>query len=164
MKPYKTMKTNSIIICTYVFICIVTGTSCNHDEPEPKPKDSAISIMLYNKPLDTIQHYTKGKWKLVYAKGGICGTCLHFCDNCYVEFTSNNKFISNTFAITNDTTTIHWVRDIGTWINNDSTYLMTIRDKDDVPWVYVIDQIYNDTLIYHDNSDDAVFYHFIKLN
>jgi len=39
---------------------------------------------------------------------------------------------------------------------------MAIKDIQGVPWVYVIEQIYNDTLIYHDNSSDAIFYHFIK--
>jgi len=123
-----------------------------------------INIVLYDKPLDTIRHYIQGRWKLVYAKGGICGTCVQHCVNCSIEFTSNNKVISHSIEITTDTTTIHWVRDIGTYTNNDSTYLMTFKDIQGVPWNFVIEQIYYDTLIYHDNSSDAVFYHCLKSN
>jgi hypothetical protein len=151
------MKKCFLIIPLFIVICYCI-LNCKKDDKPVKP----VNIVLYNQPLDTIQHYILGKWKFVYGKGGICGTCIHYCNNCYVEFTSNNKFISNTYIITSDTTIIHWVRDIGTYTNADSTYLMTIKDIQGVPWVCVIEQIYNDTLIYHDNSSDAIFYHFIK--
>jgi hypothetical protein len=122
----------------------------------------STNIVLYNKPLETIQQYIQGKWKLVYGKGGFCGSCKFPCDNCSVEFTTSNKIISKAFVITTDTTTIHWVRDMGTFTNGDSTYLMQFMDKQGVPWVYVVQEITNDTLIYHDNSSDAMFYHLIK--
>jgi hypothetical protein len=141
-----------------LFFCLLfITTSCRKEE------NSHVNIVLYDKPLETIQHYIHGKWKLAYAKGGICSTCMQECNNCFIEFTPDNKFISNTFAITTDTTTINWVREIRTYTNNGYTYLMTFKDKEGVPWAYVIERIYNDTLIYHDNSADAVFYHFIKL-
>ena len=146
------------LIIPLILILLCCFIQCKKDDKPVKP----VNIVLYNQPLDTIQHYVLGKWKFVYGKGGICSTCIHYCNNCYVEFTSDNKFISNTYTITSDTTIIHWVRDIGTYTNGDSTYLMTIKDIQGVPWVYVIEQIYNDTLIYHDNSSDAIFYHFIK--
>jgi len=151
------MKKCFVIIPLFIVICYCI-LNCKKDDKLVKP----VNIVLYNQPLDTIQHYILVKWKFVYGKGGICGTCIHYCNSCYVEFTSDNKFISNTYAITSDTTIIHWVRDVGTYTNADSTYLMTIKDIQGVPWVYVIEQIYNDTLIYHDNSSDAIFYHFIK--
>jgi hypothetical protein len=138
-----------------LFYCVM---QCKKDAP----KDAPINIVLYNQPLKTIQHYIQGKWRLVYGKGGICGTCKFPCDNCFIEFTSSNKVISNSFVITSDTTSIHWTRDIGTYTNNDSTYLMHFWDKQGVPWVYVIQEVYYDTLIYHDNSSDAMFYHCVK--
>ena len=143
------------LLSLFLFCCCF---QCKKDDKQVNP----VNIVLYNQPLDTIQHYILGKWKFVYGKGGICGSCIHYCNNCYVEFTSDNKFISNTYAITSDSTIIHWVRDVGTYTNADSTYLMAIKDIQGVPWVYVIEQIYNDSLIYHDNSSDAIFYHFIK--
>ena len=44
------------------------------------------------------------------------------------------------------------------YLNGDSTYIMTFVDKYEAPSSYVIDRIYYDTLIYHDNSDDPMFY------
>lgn len=128
--------------------------------------DESLSsnIVLYNKPLNTIKKYILGKWKFMYAKGGISSNTTYFCDTCFIEFTSDNKIISNSIVITTDTTTIQWVRDFGTYTNNELTYLMTFKDVQGVPWVWVIERIINDTLIYHDNSSDAIFYHYIKIN
>ena len=136
-----------------IFCCVIR---CKKDEP--------INIVLYDKPLVTIQHYIQGKWKLVYGKGGICGSCVFPCDNCYFEYTSDNRFISKAFAITTDTTTVQWIRDIGMYLNGDSTYIMTFVDKYGAPSSYVIDRIYYDTLIYHDNAWDPMFYHCVRSN
>jgi len=149
------MKTNRLSL--YLFgITLIAAYSCKKDDTIP------TNIVLYDKPLETIQRYIHGKWKLVYAQGGICSTTKQECDNFFIEFTLDNKFISNTFAITTDTTTIVWIKDISILTNKDSTYLMTCKDKEGVPWNYIIERIYNDTLIYRDNSVDAVSYHFIK--
>lgn len=149
------MKTYNLILITCF---VLLSSNCNKDS-----NTGPVNIVLYDKPLETIQHYIHGKWKFVYGKGGICSTCMHYCDSCFVEFTTDNKFISNTFAITTEPTTIIWVEGIATYTNNETTHLMTFTDKQGVPWVYVIEQIRNDTLIYHDNSADAIFYHFIKI-
>jgi hypothetical protein len=103
------MKKYFVIVLLFFMICYCI-LNCKKD---PKP----INIVLYNKPLETIQQYIQGKWKLVYGKGGICSTCKFPCDNCFVEFLSPNKIISKAFVTTTDTTTIHWVRDIGTYTN-----------------------------------------------
>jgi hypothetical protein len=147
-------------LAIFLLTIILSLYGCKKDAPK---NDAPINIVLYNQPLKTIQHYIQGQWRLVYGKGGFCGTCKFPCDNCSIEFTSSNKVISNSmFVITSDTTSIHWNRDIGTWTNNDSTYLMKFWDKEGVPWVYVIQEINYDTLIYHDNSSDAMFYHCVK--
>ncbi len=151
------MKKNSLIIISALTL-LICFTQCKNDNEE-----LLHNIVLYDKPLKTIQHYIQGKWKLVYGKGGISSNTMYYCDSCFIEFTSDNKVISNSFAITG-ATTILWIKDIGTYTNNESTYLMTFKDNQGVPWVYVIDRIYNDTLIYHDNSSDAIFYHYIKSN
>ena len=143
----------SILILSLFFVLLLCIIQC---------KKEPINIILYNKPLDVIQHYIQGKWRLVYGKGGICSTCIFPCDNCSVEFTSNNKFVSKSFVITTDTTTIHWIKGKGMYLNGDSTYIMTFIDKYGGPGSYVIDRIYYDTLIYHDNSDDPMFYYCIR--
>ncbi|NOZ46758.1 MAG: hypothetical protein GXO79_08235 [Chlorobi bacterium] len=130
-----------------------------------KEATSSVNIVLYDKPLATIQHYIQGKWKFVYGKGGFCGTCLHYCDSCFIEFTPDNRvLVPNRDGTYSTDTTIEWVRDIGTYTNNDSTYLMKFYDKNGYPNIYVIERIYHDTLIYHDNSSDAIFYHYIRYN
>jgi len=154
------MKKYSFII-TLIAVLLFCNVQCKKDDITPIPSN----IVLYDKSLKTIQKCIQGKWKLAYAKGGICGTCIYYCDSCFVEFTSNNKVLipdKNGTYLTD--TTIEWIRDIGTYTNNEYTYLMKFYDKYGYPNVYVVERISNDTLIYHDNSSDAVFYHYIKTN
>ncbi|MDD4427166.1 MAG: hypothetical protein PHG64_02075 [Paludibacter sp.] len=154
------MRTKNIYLILLFFglIIIVSFTQCKNENEE-----LLHNIVLYNQPLSTIQKYIQGKWKFVYGKGGISSNTMYYCDTCFIEFTLDNKIISNSFATTK-ASTILWMKDIGTYTNNESTYLMTFKDYQGVPWVYVIDRICNDTLIIHDNSSDAIFYHFIKSN
>lgn len=153
------MKTTILKICAFVLLFTLMGSGCKKDDTTP------TNVILYDKPLETIQRYIQGKWKLVYSKGGFCGTCKYYYDNSFIEFTSNNRVLVPKYDGTYLTdTTIEWVRDIGTYTNNDSTFLMKFYDKYGNPNVYVIEQIYYDTLIYHDNSSDAMFYHYVKSN
>jgi hypothetical protein len=121
-------------------------------------KENPINIILYDKPLTTIKSYVHGKWNLVYGKGGICGTCVIPCNNCTVEFTLDDRFISQSFVITPDTTKIKWIKDIGMYLQGDSTNLMSFYAYPNFRTAYVIDKIYFDTLIYHDNASDPMFY------
>ena len=128
-------------------------------------KEVPLNLFLYNQPLKTIQHYIQGKWRLVYGKGGISSNTMIYCDKCTIEFTSTNRvLVTNEDGIFLSDTTIQWIRDIGTYTYGDSTYLMKFYDKYGYPSVYVIERIYYDTLIYHDNSADPVFYHYVKSN
>ena len=147
------MKKPLILISLSVFI-FINFTCCKEYDH--------INLILYDKPLETIQHYIQGEWNCLYAKGGICGTCIFPCDNCYVVFTRDNKFITNAFILTSDTTTIKWKKDIGAYLHGDSTYIMTFVDNYGAPVSYVIEQIFYDTLIYYDNASDPMFYHCIK--
>lgn len=150
------MKTYNLILVTCF---VLLSSNCNKDS-----NTGPVNIVLYDKPLETIQHYIHGKWKFVYGRGGICSTCMHYCDSCFIEFTSDNRVLvpnrDGTYLVD---TTIEWIRDVATYTNNEYTYLMKFYDKYGYPSVYVIDRIYYDTLIYHDNSADAIFYHFIKI-
>ena len=125
-----------------------------------------VNIVLYNQPLDTIKKYIQGKWKLAYGKGGITGAMTFYCDVCYIEFTPDNRVLipSTTNGEYLTDCNIEWTRDIGSYTNGKYTYIMSYYDKYGYPNVYVIDRIYNDTLIYYDNSCDAFFYHCIKSN
>lgn len=128
-----------------------------------KKENVPLNITLYNKPLKTIQASIQGKWQLRYEKGGICSTCSHQVSNFYWTLSANNRIKESFNGIIVADTTINWVKDLGTYTNGDSTYILRCYDKQNVPWNYVVDRIYNDTLILHDNSADAVFYHFTKI-
>lgn len=127
-----------------------------------KKSHTPINITLYDKPLSVIQQNIQGKWKLIYGKGGIATVTQYYHDN-FWEFNDDRIKIASSGSIVADTT-INWDYNIGTYTNGDSTFLLNFYDKVNVPWVYVVERIYNDTLILHDNSSDAFFYHFIKSN
>ncbi|MCJ7446871.1 MAG: hypothetical protein MUO72_04200 [Bacteroidales bacterium] len=125
-------------------------------------KDYPLSIILYDKPLATIQHYIHGKWRLVYSKGGSCSTCKYPCDNCIVEFTPDDKFISNVLTLYATPYSITWIRDKGMHLDGDSTYLMTLGHEFGYSISYVIDKIYSDTLLFYENFDEPMSYYCIR--
>ena len=122
-----------------------------------------LNIILYDKSPSTIEKYIQGKWRLVYAKGGICSICTFPCNDCYVQFTSDNRINSTGFYTTSDTTSIHWIKDKGLYLMGDSTYLLSFTDSKGGPWLLVVDQIYYDTLILYDNAYDRMFYYHVRI-
>ena len=153
-------KLTSLIYNVLFFTMLFSFAQCKKD-------NTSINITLYNKPLSTIQSNIQGNWKLQYQKGGICSTCInYFNDIEYLwEFGSSNK-VKRTFNDSTFTdTTVIWVKDLGTYTNGDSTFIMNFYDKRLYPYNYIVDGIFDDTLILHDAySADAVFYHFSKIN
>ena len=125
-----------------------------------------LAIDLADQPLDTIRAYIQGKWELQYAKGGIANI-VQYIHNDFWEFTSNDRIVKSFIKNDKETialdTTIMWYRDRGTYTNGDSTYIMQFYDNFGYPSNYVVDGIYEDTLVLHDFSSDAMFYHFTKL-
>jgi len=121
-----------------------------------------LNIVLYDKPLSVIRQYIQGKWQLIYGKGGIATTTQYYYNN-FWEFNDDCLRILGDNNVRVDTA-IHWIYNLGTFTNGDSTYIMNFRDKLGYIYDYVVDQIYNDTLILHEDASDAYFYHFIKSN
>ena len=58
----------SVLIFLLGMVSIFTLFTCKEDEPK-------INIVLHDKPLDVIQSYIQGKWKLRKVTGGICNGC-----------------------------------------------------------------------------------------
>ena len=98
------MRKHILIIAT-ILLLFCCFTRCKKDDI------SLSNIVLYNQPLETIQKYIQGKWKIVYGKGGISSNEIQYCKDCSVEFTSTNKIISNSFAITAGAVTIQWTKE-----------------------------------------------------
>lgn len=143
----------------FLFIVCLCFSNCKKNK-EPIDKSN---IVLYDKPLSVIKECIQGKWQLIYGKGGFASNTIQYYHNNFWEFNNNKIRIidsSNTVA----DTTIRWVYDRGTFTNGDYTYVMNFYDKRGYIYDYVVDQIYDDTLILHIQASDAVFYHFIKSN
>lgn len=149
------MKLNKINLCLMLILGVCYFIQCKKD-------NSSKILILYDKPLSEIQANIYGNWKLHYGRGGICATCVQKYNNVFWKFTSGNKVqqTSNNSIYTD--TTITWVRSPGTFTNGSQTFIMNFYDKKGFPSNYVVEQILNDTLILHDNSADAVFYHLTK--
>ncbi|MEO9211437.1 MAG: hypothetical protein ABI208_10080 [Ginsengibacter sp.] len=154
-KSFITLFTTCLLVLVMLFF-----TQCKKESASQVP----VNIILYDKPLFVIQSYIQGSWKLQYGKGGFCGSCIQYYDSSIWKFTNINKIIKIYGRDTIVNTTIDWVKGKGTFINDQSTYIMNFYDKWGYPSNYVVDNILNDTLILHDNSSDAVFYHFTKMN
>jgi len=142
---------NKIIISACFLIFALSFVNCRKDDP--------IDIVLHDKSLETIQQYIHGKWRLVYSKNG---SARYPCDNCSVEFTQDDKFISNVLTIYATPYGIIWIKDKGLFLDGDSTYLMTIGQEFGYSQSFVIDKIINDTLIFYENYEFLISYYCIK--
>jgi len=128
-----------------------------------KKNTQHLNITLHDKPLSVIQSYIQGKWELRYEHGGISTQTIPQT-NFFWEFSTKNRVTEYYHGAIIADTSINWVRDLGLFIAPDSTFVMNFFDKQGVPWVYIVDGIYNDTLLLHDNAVDGFYYHFTKSN
>ena len=127
-----------------------------------KKKNNKRNIVLYNQPLSVIREHIQGKWQLLYRKRGIA-TTTKYSQNNFWEF-NNDRIRISTNDIASIDTTIRWVYGHGDHTNGDFTYVMYFNNRLGYYINYVVDQIYNDTLILHANAADAFFYRLVKSN
>lgn len=146
----------SLLMPFFLFIVCLCLSNC-------KKKIDKLNIVLYNKSLFVIQKYIQGRWELIYGKGGISANNIQYYHDDLWDFDNNRVRILSNGNVFADTT-IQWSYEMGSYTNGGYTYVMNFYDKRNVPSVYVVDRIYNDTLILHDLASDAVFFHFIKSN
>jgi hypothetical protein len=151
------------ILFAVKFCFFLTAALCfSHCKKNNSIPIDRLNIVLYDKPLSVIRQHIQGRWQLIYGKGGIATTTQYY-HNTFWEFNDDSVEVSDNGSVYANTI-MHWNYDLGTYTNGDSTFLMKFYDKESVPWVYVVERIYNDTLILHDHASDAYFYHFIKSN
>ena len=143
--------------CLLLTFCLCIS-NCKKRKEQPIDKSN---IVLYNKPLSVIKECLKGKWELIYGKGGFSANTIQFYHDNFWEFNNDNVKIVDSGSIITDTT-IHWIYNEGTYTYGDYTYIMSFHDRVGYIYDYVVDSILNDTLILHEDASDAVFYHFIK--
>ena len=137
--------------------------SCSKDSTAISKADTNLSIVLYNKPLDTITSYLNGTWQLRYYSGGLLAGYIVQRDR-YEEFWSfsNGKIIQSLHNRIVADATISWYRTKDVF--GDSTYLLNFGDTNGSGNTYVVDRIFNDTLILFDNATDPFKYRFTRIN
>jgi hypothetical protein len=146
---------NKKIFASLFPILFIIFTCCKKDDKEP------INIILYNKSLKTIQHYSQGKWKLQYSLGGIIAQKNIDKNNSYMLLTPNHIILGNdSLGVVVDTSIIWEKTKIE---NSEFTYLLSFS------WVgyswpehYLIDKIKNDTLIIRNHVSDGLSYFYTK--
>ncbi|MBD8489135.1 hypothetical protein IFO69_10295 [Echinicola sp. CAU 1574] len=153
------MKTTATYFSLSFFI--ILSMLFSHCGEKERPRST---ITLYNQPLSVIQDTLEGKWELHYGIGGICATCYHDFGNIFWEFTPNGRIKGYSGATLKLDTILIWYKDRWGYPDTDSAYVMGYFDKLGYPNDYMVDGIYNDTLIIHTNASDAIFYRFTKLS
>ncbi len=114
------------------------------------------NIRLYDKPLSVIRSHIEGNWKLHYTKGGIAANNIQYWEDAYWKFVFSDKdSIKTTGGPIAADTNINWISGHNNYVGE--TYLMNFYSN-----YFVVDSIYHDTLVIHNNVSDAAFYHFTK--
>lgn len=147
----------SVYFALVVFAVLFCFAECRKER-------QALTITLHDKPLATIQSYIHGKWRLQYAKGGFCGTCVWpGRQNQYILINEQTIVFGNDSAGIIHDTTIKWIR--ARDVFSDSTFLLTYyypRGAGPFPISYIVDGIYNDTLKLVENANDPLYYYYTK--
>ena len=152
-------------IISIIFISTISCSSCQKSSINDNFISDSSNVTLYNQPLNVIQKFITGNWKLIYTDGGFVATKMYY-DSTFWQL-STTKIIQispfNAGGVFIDTT-ITWVREMGTYTNGNYTYILHCFDRRNYEYEYAIMQMYNDTLIIHENGIDGLYYHFIKNN
>lgn len=126
-------------------------------------KDTAhLNISLHDQPLSVIKAYTQGSWQLRNEKGGFCGNCIFYPTdstfNLYMNLDSERIVLRNKYFQTLDTTIV-W-----SYINvfGDSAYALNFNDAAGIPYTFVADGIYNDTLVLYQPGPDGISFYYTK--
>jgi len=126
-----------------------------------------VNVTLYDKDYLTIQRYIQGKWKFLFAKGGITGNDIIYFDNLFQVFTNDNKIIRwNTVSQIRDTLSYFWQRYPKYFPDCDYVDIMCVFTPPHPPHQrFIFYMIQNDTLMYGDaNLSEPFGYNLIKIN
>lgn len=137
------------------FITVIFSFQC-------KKEIGPLNITLYDKPLFIIQSFIIGKWKLEYVQGGIAVMKYPARNNTYMTLKPNHITIRNdSLGIVADTTII-WEK--GMSIQGSPTFFLSYHRYGTYTYPkYVVEQIFNDTLVLSDNSYDGFGYFYSRV-
>ena len=167
------IKTTILFTITSFFLLTLTqckknGSSTNNPIDTVKPIDTSnklhFTMLLQDKPLDTIQKYIKGTWKAHYYKGGVANLVFPQPDSIYTIYSYNRVKTMYKTQVGIDTS-LSWYKDRCHLCQfGDSTFIYQYFDMNSSPYFKGIHGIFNDTLITYDaNGSDPLFYYYTKI-
>jgi hypothetical protein len=141
-------KIKCLLLSLLVASCFLSGCK----------KEEHLNIILFNQPLEIIQKYIQGKWKLVYLREGYSGRTERFLDLPEVTFTSDNRYLfrNNSSPYSVDQV-ITWEKGIDSFVSRDTIWLMNVGIS-----TSSIVKIYYDTLIYHNTIIDGYTHYLVR--
>lgn len=129
-----------------------------------KPNDP-INIRLKGKSLSVIKRTIRGDWQLHYAYGGFTGHYRKDFNNSFICFKKSDTIIWLDSTWKRVDTEIHWTRILDFVEQNpDSVFLMSFHDTYGYPYSWIVDGIYNDTLLIYQDAYDGMIYHLTRKN
>jgi hypothetical protein len=150
------MKIKSPIHLLLIIVLFFFG--CKKDEMQP-----SSNILLKDKTLYVIRTNIKGTWKLCYEQGGFCAVCpATKVDQVYFKFWDGDRIIWTEKGLKLADTKIIWKR--AKDIFEENTYILNFSDTRLYPYNYIVDGIYNDTLLLIDNAYDPMKYYLARSN
>ncbi|MBS1682572.1 MAG: hypothetical protein JST48_12740 [Bacteroidetes bacterium] len=122
------------------------------------------NIILHDKSLDVIRVNVQGKWKLLYAQGGLSWGTYPAKYNAFMDIAGDHIVAGNdSLGVTVDTSIV-WKKELYN-PPSEYTYLMGTPGPPGYPGglIYkVVDRIKNDTLIIIDDAFDGYYYYYLK--
>ena len=154
------MKPIILAISTLSIIALcISASSCSKSSSH-----TPVNTTLYDKPLNVIQQYITGNWKMIYTDGGFVAIKQYY-DSVYWQLSSTSikvTYPQDKGGVVINDNNINWKRyPIG---GVDSSYILECYDVDSILRDFAMMKIYNDTLIMHENAVDGYYYHLIKSN
>ena len=127
-----------------------------------KKHDAPFNITLKDKPLIIIKAAIQGRWQMHYAYGGLSGHTRIDYTSRFIKFTDNHiLFCDNAKSLAD--TLFYWKRVIDIFSQlRGSIFTMTFSDKRDYPYSWVVDGIYQDTLLLVDYGPDPMNYYLTR--
>ena len=149
-----------------IFILIsilILSSQCKKAEIKDEIVIPSSNIVLKDKDLAIIKGNLNGKWKLCYEQGGFCELCPpRIIDGEYYEFKDGNRIIWTDKNLKLADSEILWKKEKDVFEEN--TFILNFVDTRSYPYSFIVDGIYNDTLLLTENAYDSMSYYLTRSN
>ncbi len=139
-------------------IALFALVACCQNDSNPVYSCEGI---LYDKSLANIRACVIGEWQVHYRRGGIGFTRENFA-NTFLKIKENDSIYFTFEGISMAETRIMWNE--GVSIPGPKTYTINFDDKNGSFYIWVVEKIYSDTLVFYDNVSDPFSYYMTKVD